>query len=681
VGLYALLTSKLGTVRIVARRLVAPNEGPFARLAAAGAAREADRATAVALKAGSESKRDLPGAGSRTAVRDAGRRGTRFASESAAKTRRLVEASRALPMDPRLSRLLLFALAYVLLAAPPAAGAKPSIVLILTDDQRWDTVTNVMPTVEQELGGHGVTFTNAFAVNPLCCPSRATILTGRYSHSTRVYGNAPPYGGAAWFDDSSTIATWLHDAGYRTAYLGKYLNGYGGVVALPGIDHWYVPPGWDRWSGYTGGYLDYHVSVDGLTMLAGVDDASYSTDVFAREAVSFIESSGDRPFFLVYAPYAPHATVRLPKRDRTAFEGIPPWRPPSFNEEDVSDKPSWVQARPPLDGEEIARVDEFRRKQLAAQLAVDDGVASIVGTLRASGRLENTMVVFLSDNGILWGEHRLWNRKQSAFEESIRLPLVIRYDPLVDAPRSNDRLVANVDLAPTFADLAGIDAPGAEGRSLVPLLDAASADPPEWRTGLLIEHLQGAEDAALEVPTYCAVRKATWKYVAYADGEEELYDLADDPYELANRASDSAYRTRLLELRAQLKRLCSPAPPGLDLAWLCTVEASKQGGSTIGSTGPDTVCGRSASDVIEGRGGADDLRGNAGDDRLLGGLGGDRLDGGPGRDLLDGGPGDDIVLARDGLRDRVVCGPGLDVVYADKRDRVARSCEQVSRLT
>jgi N-acetylglucosamine-6-sulfatase len=581
---------------------------------------------------------------------------------------------------PNLIAVLLVVLAAGCVLAPCAAAARPNILLILTDDQRWDTVGQSMPTVEQELGGHGVTFTNAFAVNPLCCPSRATILTGRYSHSTGVYGNAPPYGGSGWFEDDSTIATWLRKAGYRTGFVGKYLNGYGGAWAPPTLNRWFVPPGWDRWFGFDGGYYDYHVSANGMNILYGTSDADYSTDVFTREAVSFLDAPSTAPFFLVYAPYAPHAPVGVPARHGSAFAGIPPWRPPAFDEADTSDKPSWVRIRQPLTPEETAKIDEMRRLQLASQLAVDDGVDAILGSLRASGRMENTMVVFLSDNGLLWGEHRIWNRKNSAFEESIRVPLVIRYDPLVDAPRSNDRLVGNVDLAPTFAALAGIKAPGAEGRSLLPLLGATAADPPPWRTRLLVEHLRGAEGAAVEVPTFCAVRTDRYKYVAYATREEELYDLVADPAELVNRAADPTLRTELLGLRADVRRLCNPPPPGFDLEWLCTLEPAAGAAVVLGTPAGDTICGRKAGELLAGRGGNDTVRGAAGHDRLVGEQGADQLLGGPGHDVLDGGPGDDILLARDGERDEVTCGKGLDLVYADKRDRIARSCERVHRF-
>ena len=438
--------------------------------------------------------------------------------------------------------------------APAPRAGRPNIVVVLMDDQRWDTLS-AMPAVRRDLVAHGVTFENAFAVNPLCCPSRTSILTGRYSHSTGVYGNAPPHGGAASFDDSSTIATWLRRAGYRTAYVGKYLNGYWGD---------YVPSGWDRWVGYNGGYFNYSVNVDGTTVRHGDRAADYSTDVFAREAVSFIAETRRR-FFLVFAPYAPHLPSVPAPRHARAFAGVKPWRPPSYDERDARDKPRWLKSRPPLTGAQERKMDEIRRGQLGTLLAVDEAVRDIVDALRKSGRLDETMIVFTSDNGLTWGEHRLTDRKSNAFEESIRIPLVVRYDRLVRTPRRESRLVTNIDLAPTWADVARVAARGADGRSLVPLLAGRET---RWRRSFLIEHLQARKGPQAEVPTYCAVRNRRFKYVAYATREEELYDLARDPYELENRADDPALRERLGALRAELRALCRPAPPGFRTGWI-----------------------------------------------------------------------------------------------------------------
>jgi N-acetylglucosamine-6-sulfatase len=430
----------------------------------------------------------------------------------------------------------------------PAGSASnpPNIVLILTDDQRWDTLW-AMPAVQAELVGKGVTFENGFVVRSLCCPSRTSILTGQYSHTTTMYKNAPPYGGFDWFDDSSTVATWMDGAGYRTGFIGKYLTGY----APP-----YVPPGWDRWVVFSDvwDYFNYSLSIDGEVVSFGSDEQDYSTDVFAAEAEAFIRTAdpGD-PLFLVLAPLAPHRPLTPAPRHQGAFSDLRPYRPPNYNELDVSDKPDWVQARPRLGKRARLSMDIARILQYRMLLAVDEAVNLVVRALNDTGRLQDTMIVFASDNGKAIGEHR-WDGKLVAFEESIRVPFVVRYDPLIQVPGTYDGLVANIDLAPTFAELAGVEAPDAEGHSLIPLL--SSPDPP-WRTDFLIEHMDG-----LGVPTFCAVRNETSTYVAYSTGEEELYDLTIDPYQLDNVASDPGRADQVRELRSRLRVLCDPPPPG-----------------------------------------------------------------------------------------------------------------------
>ena len=586
--------------------------------------------------------------------------------------------------------LVLFACALAAaaaLAAAPGAVAqasKPDILFVLTDDQRWDTL-DAMPTVTSELVEKGVTFTNAFASNPLCCPSRASILTGLHSHSTLVYTNAKPYGGYSWFDDSSTVATWLKRAGYRTGYVGKYLNGY----TVPD-----VPPGWDRWVGYWSGFLGYRVSVDGVHRTFGFSEDDYSTDMFAREAVEFVEEADERPLFLVYAPYAPHTPSTPAQRHASAFPGFVPPRPPSYDEADVRDKPRWVRQTDRISPEREKAVDTLSRKMQQSLLAVDDGIEALLDALDAAGRLENTLIVYASDNGLLWGEHRLTTMKSAPYDESIRIPLVVRWDALGHGQRVEERLAANLDLAPTFAAAAGASRPRVEGRNLLPILPGGGGP---WRTQLLLEHMRGWHNAAARVPTYCGVRGGRWKYVVYKTREEELYDLAADPRELVNVSRRSANRARLLRLRRDARRLCDPTPPELSLTWLCTHETTAGRRSAAGSNRADTLCGRAGPDRLTGRGGDDVVRGRAGNDVLLGGVGADRLDGGPGRDRLEGGagndvliggpgrdrisggPGRDLIHARDGARDWIACGPGRDTVYADLADVVEASCEDVRR--
>ncbi|MGH3060823.1 MAG: sulfatase-like hydrolase/transferase [Gaiellaceae bacterium] len=552
----------------------------------------------------------------------------------------------------RIRGLVLLALAAgVLLAPAPAAhAARPNVVIVLTDDQRWDTLS-AMPTVRSEIVAKGVTFSNSFTVNPLCCPSRASFLTGLYSHSTRVYHNRGARGLRS-FDERSSLAIPLRATGYRTGLIGKYMNDYTTTR---------VPRGWDRWVVFTGsidkgrppGFFNYDLSVDGTLVSRGSAPTDYSTDVLAAQAQNFIRGSAGRPFFLLFAPFAPHHPATPAPRHAGAFPGLSPWRPPSYNEANVSDKPAWLRRRARIDAQETARLDAFRRDQLRSLLAVDDAVASILSTLEDEGRLANTLILYTSDNGHFWGEHRL-NTKMAAYEESIRVPLVARYDPLTTTPRTESRFVANIDVAPTIARFAGIRR-RFHGQSFRPLLAGAST---VWRKTFLIENLRLN---AGNVATYCAVRGGRWTYVALRTGEEELYDLATDPDQLTNRARNPALRPQLMTMRARVRDLCDPPPPSMNLDWLCTKN---------GSTTAETLRGTGRSDGLCAGGGRDTLWGLAGNDLLRGG---------PGRDRMLGGPGRDRILDREGARDTIACGSGVDRVLADRLDVVAKDCEIVRR--
>jgi N-acetylglucosamine-6-sulfatase len=441
----------------------------------------------------------------------------------------------------------------------PSFVVRPNIVLILTDDERFDELS--MPTLQSELQDKGTTFQNSFVVDPLCCPSRTTILTGKYSHSTDIYDNRPPHGGFQTFnangEESSTVATWLHDAGYHTGLVGKYLNGY-----FPS-DASYIPPGWDTWDAATvehkteGLYKNYYMSIDGQLQYYGNADADYSTDVLSGYADRFIDSAPvQQPLFLMFTPVAPHLVAPPPQRYRTAFPNLAPLRPPSYNEADVSDKPQYIQNTPPMTSDDIARRDWLRRRQYQSLLAVDDAVKGILDALKATGRLSSTLILFSSDNGLNLGEHR-WTDKRVPYEESIRVPLIVRYDPITDnVARTDDHLVLNLDYASTFAAAGGTSAPGSEGANLLPLLAGNSAG---WRSDFLIEHANADTGS---VPPYCGVRNAQYIYVKYSTGEEELYDLTKDPFELQNRASDPAYAQIRSSMYARMVQLCSPPPPG-----------------------------------------------------------------------------------------------------------------------
>ena len=451
--------------------------------------------------------------------------------------------------------LLLPALVAVFVELPTRSASAdeppPNIILILTDDQRVDTL-RYMPIVRQTLGKHGVTFTNAYVSNPVCCPSRASILTGLYSHSTGVYTNSFA-GGFAAFDDSSTIATWLRDAGYHTGLFGKYLNGY---------ETTYVPPGWDRWFATQGSaaYYRYRATSDGAVIEFGDEPTDYATSVIGEEAISFIqETPTEQPLFAYVSVPAPHDPSIAAPGDEGAFAKLEPWRPLSFNERDVKDKPLYIRNNPWLKADRRREIDVARIRQVRSLLAVDRLVEDIVDVLRETGRLQNTIVVFTSDNGVLWGEHR-WDSKDVPYEESIRVPLIVRYDALIPAARTDTNLVMNIDLAPTFAHAAGVTTPAVEGASFLPLLlDPATS----WRQGFLLEHM--ASHGGNAVPSFCGYHTRRYVLIRYSGDSSELYDLKVDRLQRENVFDAPAYAQVQASLDDRLAAACDPPPPGMSL--------------------------------------------------------------------------------------------------------------------
>ena len=440
------------------------------------------------------------------------------------------------------------------IAGPCRAPRRPNMVVIELDDSRWDTV-GYMPTVEQRLVNQGVSFGNSFVTTPLCAPSRASLLTGRYAHHTGILYNEPPDGGAESFDPSSTLATWLHDAGYRTGLFGKYLNGYASLAPA-------VPPGWDEWHAYfadTEGpeagpsYFDYMLAEDGRLVAYGNGAQAYLTDVLARKLLRFVghRAHSRHPFFALFTPLAPHVPATPAPRDASRLVGLPPWRPPSYDEADLSDKTTWWQQLPEVfPPSQAASRDAVRQEQLETLLAVDDAVRALLDTLDRLGIADDTLVLLTSDNGMLWGEHWWWG-KECGYEESIRVPLVVRYPHGIDAPRVDPRMVLDIDVAPTLAALGRARVPAiVDGRSLVPLLRSASAAP-DWRTDFLIEEWGRLFTS---VPTWAGVRAEQWTYLD-SGGEEELYDLVADPYEMQSRAADPAAADVLDSMRARLMTL------------------------------------------------------------------------------------------------------------------------------
>lgn len=452
--------------------------------------------------------------------------------------------------------LAVIGLAVVHPGPTPAAGddPRPNIVMILTDDQSSDSFPSepaAMPWLQARVfdaNDHWLWFPNAVISTPLCCPSRATIFSGEYSHHTGVLDNTL----GDRFDETDALPVWLHRAGYYTGLVGKYLNEY------PFGNPAYVPPGWDRWFAKlnplgTSTYYGYTIIDQNTTYVASDADTDYATDVLADQAVDFVRSApADRPFFLAFTPSAPHAPITPPPRYAGAFEGVDIPRETSFAEQDVSDKPSWVRALPAIKAEEQAQLAADRQGESEALLAVDDAVRRIVDEIAARGDLDSTVIVFLTDNGFSFGAHRHVG-KSCPYEECVRTPLAIRVPGVRSA--SIPFLASNVDLAPTFAGLAGIPPRPSDGFDLRALFDSQIDAPDIHREGAVIEYL-GSGD----VPPWHGVRTADFTYVEYEDGEVELYDRTGavgsaDPGELDNRATDPAYAAARAGLGALLQTL------------------------------------------------------------------------------------------------------------------------------
>lgn len=449
-------------------------------------------------------------------------------------------------------------------ARPTAQSKRPNVVVILTDDQDVRS-TRAMPAVMRELAGRGVTFMHNFATDPLCCPSRATFLTGEYAHNHRVLGNDPPLGGYPAFlrevPPSQQLQVRLSRAGYLTGYVGKYLNVFGSV------DPSGVPPGWSSWNGLVHnvyGMYGYTLSTNGGLATYGSAPSDYQTDVLAGRARSFLRGAArtpGRPFFLTFAPVAPHEDSTLgpnapsnpvpAPRYQSAFAHRPLPRPPSFNEPGVGDKPRIIR-RPPLTGPEIGSIRSAYRSRLESLLSVDDAVRGIVATLRRTGELANTLILYTSDNGLLLGEHRL-RGKNLPYEESVGVPLIVRGPGLPRGVRRS-QLTGNIDLAPTILEAANLGwRRRTDGVSLLPL----ARRPDRGRDRAILYERFHAEGRPFK-----AIRTRRYVYIDWAGAAAELYDLHRDPFELRNRAGDSRYGAIRHRLAGRLASLRDCAGPG-----------------------------------------------------------------------------------------------------------------------
>jgi N-acetylglucosamine-6-sulfatase len=471
-------------------------------------------------------------------------------------------------MRARIALALLALLAFV-----PAADAKPNIVVLMTDDQTAASMS-VMPKTQALLGDRGTNFTRSFTSYALCCPSRATLFTGQYAHNHGVLSNEPPSGGYTRLDKSNWLPLWLQAAGYRTMHVGKFLNGYGRLSAPTE-----VPLGWNDWHGtvdpstYT--FFGYTVNENGTLRTYGAagEPEFYSTDFFARRANELIAAAAPsrQPFFLSVAFVAPHtggpaepddpaghATPAVAPRHANGFSSVALPLTPAWNEADMSDKPLAMQRRRPISFARAQAIQEGYQQRLESLLAVDDAVESILGALRSTGEIDNTVILFTSDNGFFHGEHRVPTGKLLPYEPSIRLPLYMR-GPGVPERAIRRQLVTNADLAPTILDAADARAGRAQdGRSLFDLLEDPGA---QWGRELLLE------GGAAQGLTFTGLRNYRWKYIEHNTGEVELYDLERDPDELVSLHTDPAFAgiraamaARLAALRVCAGRSCRTGP-------------------------------------------------------------------------------------------------------------------------
>ncbi len=423
-------------------------------------------------------------------------------------------------------------------SAGPSASAHPNFVFVLTDDLSWNLVSH-MPHV-MALEKSGTTFPHYYVVDSLCCPSRTAIFTGEYPHDDGVFTNSGSDGGYGAYmshdDEQRSFAPALQKAGYRTAMMGKYLNGYQPTDP--------IPPGWNEWDVTGNGYpeFNYTLNEDGKQEHYGHKPKDYLTQVLSGRASSFIGSaaSSGQPFMLEVATFAPHAPYTpAPKYAHAAAGAVYP-KTPAYDKLPAN-PPSWLAPRTPLTTAEQQKITTAYQKRLEADMSVNDMIGNLENGLKAKGMAQDTYFIFSSDNGYHMGEYRLDPGKQTAFDTDINVPLIVS-GPGVPAGHTAPQLASNIDLNPTLLTLAGLPVPSTvDGHSLADIWHGQN--PADWRQAILIEH-HGPDDipgdpdrqnkASGIPPSYEAVRTATALYVVYDNGDREYYNTATDPYELDN---------------------------------------------------------------------------------------------------------------------------------------------------
>jgi N-acetylglucosamine-6-sulfatase len=493
-------------------------------------------------------------------------------------------ARRARPLSAALALVLVIVAGRVLVTGNAVAGAAgprpPSFLVILVDDQAKNSFQRrYMPKTFRSIVNRGTTFTNGLAAPPLCCPDRAGILTGQYPHNNGVFSNKPGYG--ALRNPGNTLPVWLQRAGYRTGMVGRYLARYPGLSAAPGFDRWFTFRG--------GSYYNYGVSDNGVFREYGRQRRDYSTDVLSDMARRFVNrsASSPTPFFLWLNYSAPHVLRDWHSGPCRDVDPIPPDRaayrrhlrdplprPPSFNERRISDKPERIRSLPRMRKRKIEDVALRWHCTLGAMDAVDKGVGQIMAALKRDGELSHTIVFYLSDNGLLFGEHRIPFAKGFVYQPALEVPYAVRVPSRYRsgaAPTRSGKVVTNQDIAPTLLDYAGRYLPGVgpcagpgqcrrmDGRSIAPLLRGGGGWP--GGRGVLAEIDSRLARSQVRGPSpecncaYAAIRTSRYVYSRLSTGEHELYDLKRDPYELVNRAHSGAYSGKRRRLASRLRRL------------------------------------------------------------------------------------------------------------------------------
>lgn len=404
---------------------------------------------------------------------------------------------------------------------------RPNFVLIVSDDQRYDGVGAFMPQTQKRLFDEGITFERAYITTSSCAPSRASMITGLYARNHGVHLNSKRLSHAS-------ISELLQASGYSTGLVGKYLNVSNGSPA-PGYDFWVSFPGG------SGPFINPELFV-------GTERAvrpGYITYLLRDYALQFLQQAAEdkKPFFLVFAPTAPHNPATPDAEAAALYKGLPKHRPRSFNEADIKDKPSWIKQMKSLTSLRMAQIDNFRMRQLRTLWPLDRTVDQLLTKLDELNLSDNTVVMYISDNGMMWGEHRLMS-KNVVYEESSRVPFAVRYSKFLKGVVRSE-VVANIDIAPTVLELAGVQSPWKmDGRSLVPLLIGEST---EWRPGVVLE---GWLKRDLREP-FKAFHSGRFVYVENESGDKEVYDLQIDPGQLTNlRGRSRTY----LEIEKQMAR-------------------------------------------------------------------------------------------------------------------------------